>query len=303
MKFGLCLVHFGPTAAPETLVQSLQVAEDSGCHLAMISDHVILTEDVARGYPAPYYDAFATLSFLAGVNTRLEFGTTVLILPYRNPLLVARMSANLDQLSGGRFILGVGVGWSKLEYAALGVPFHRRGAMADEYLDVITQAWTKDLLSFKGEFVDVTNVQTGPAPVRQPQVPVWVGGTSQQALRRAVRFGAGWHPNWKTVPWLRDTGLPALRRTAEETNGRMPAFTPRIYLNVTDARIEGEERLAGHGTLDQIRGDLEALAELGAEYVVFDTYGPPTLDRSGNAHEQQRRTLGIVADALLGQFR
>ena len=103
-----------------------------------------MTPDVAEQYPAPFYEPFTTLSWLAGVTERVRLGTTVLIVPYRHPLLVARMAANLNRLSGGRLVLGVGVGWARQEFEALGVPFGRRGALTDEHLDAIRAAWADD---------------------------------------------------------------------------------------------------------------------------------------------------------------
>jgi probable F420-dependent oxidoreductase len=159
----------------------------------MMSDHVAPTPDVTAMYPAPFYDPFTTLSWLASFTTRLSLGTSVAILPYRHPLLTARMSANLDQFTGGRFVLGVGVGWSEPEFGALGVSFPERGRITDEFLTVITRAWTEPSLSFTGDHVHFRNVATGPAPVRHPGPRLWVGGMGEGAIRRAARFGDAWH--------------------------------------------------------------------------------------------------------------
>ena len=107
---------------------------------------------------------------------------------------MARMGATLDQMSNGRFIFGVGVWWAQREFEALGVPFHQRGAITDEYLAAIKELWTNDIASFEGKYVSFHDVQTGPRPKRSPHPPIWVVGSSDGALRRAVRFGAGWHP-------------------------------------------------------------------------------------------------------------
>ena len=195
-----------------------------------------------------------------------------MIIPYRSPLLVARMGANLDQLSGGRFILGVGVGWAQQEFDALGVPFRSRGAMTDEYLEAIKVLWTNEIASYEGRFVSFADVRTAPLPVQSPHPPIWVGGSSDAALRRAVRLGDGWHPIRIRVDWLRDEGLRRLREIAEREERPVPALCPRIRLKITDAPVDDAERAAGHGTLDQIRADLDALERLGAEYVLLDTY-------------------------------
>jgi probable F420-dependent oxidoreductase len=272
MRVGINLINFGPGVSPESLARSAELAESLGYHLMMISDHVAITPDVQSRYPAPFYDPFVTLGWLAASTRSIELGTTVIILPYRHPLETARMTANLDRLSGGRMILGVGVGWARQEFAALGIPFHRRGAMSDDYLRAIKAAWTQDVASYAGRFVSFTDVHTTPRPARVPHPPIWVGGASDAALRRAVRHGDGWHPIRIRVPWLRDTGLPRLREIAQAEGRPLPALCPRIRLRLTASPLPEPERVAGEGSLDQVRTDLEALAALQARYVLLDTY-------------------------------
>ena len=272
MRVGINLINFGPGVTPESLARSVELAEALGYHLVMISDHVAITPDVQARYPAPFYDPFTALGWLAALTRRVELGTTVIILPYRHPLETARMAANLDRLSSGRLILGIGAGWAKQEFEALGVPFHRRGAITDEYLAAIKAAWTHDVASYEGQFVSFKNVHSTPRPARAPHPPIWVGGASDAALRRAVRHGDGWHPIRIRVDWLRDKGLPRLREIAEAERMPTPALCPRIRLRLTPSPLTEEERVAGEGTLGQVRADLEALQSLGARYVLLDTY-------------------------------
>jgi alkanesulfonate monooxygenase SsuD/methylene tetrahydromethanopterin reductase-like flavin-dependent oxidoreductase (luciferase family) len=234
-------------------------AESVGFQLAMLSDHVTVTPDVARLYPEHFYEPFTTLAWLAGKTTRIQLGTTVVIVPYRHPLLIARMSAQLDEFAGGRLILGVGVGWARAEFEALGVPFGRRGALTDEYL----------------------------ANLPERHAPIWVGGHSRAAIRRAARFGDAWHPLNASLEWLSNEGLPLLRRYAEQAGRAIPAFAPRIRVRLQPEGVNGEDepvadadRRPGQGSLADIRRDLSALAKLGAEYVVLDTYlgNPAELD-------------------------
>ena len=263
----------------------------------MISDHVAVTPDVQDRYPAPFYDPFTTLSWLAGVTHRIELGTTVVIVPYRSPLLVARMAANIDQLSGGRFIFGVGVGWAQQEFAALGVDFHQRGAMTDDYLSAIQALWTNDVASYQGRFISFENVHSTPRPVQTPHPPVWVGGSSDAALRRAVRFGGGWHPIRIRLDWLRESGLPGLKRIADAEKRPLPALCPRILCRLTDSPMAEGDRRAGEGTLDQVRRDLDDLQDLGAEYVLLDTYfDDPEATRD---HERAWRMLTTLAERAL----
>jgi probable F420-dependent oxidoreductase len=295
MKFGVNLLNFGPGATPEALARWGRVVEALGYHSLMVSDHVAVTPDVQDEYPAPFYDPFVTLSWLAGFTRRLELGTTVAVLPYRHPLQVASMSESLHRLSGGRFILGVGVGWARQEYAALGVPFEKRGATTDDYLEAIRALWSRDVTSHDGPFASFEEVRTD-AGSGLSRPPVWVGGLSEAALRRAVRFGDGWHPNNARLRWLEREGLPRLEEIAGEEGRPVPSLCPRVRLRITDAPLD-DGRLPGEGSLEQIRSDLETLASLGAEHVVLDTfYGDPGATRQ---HERSWAMLATLAERVL----
>lgn len=290
MRFGVNILNYGPGTDPSTLLGWARYAEERGFGFAMISDHVALTPDAAEPYPAPFYDPFTTLAWIAGQTERIELGTTVTIVPYRHPLHTARVTANIDQFSNGRLLVGAGVGWARQEYAALGLPFERRGRMTDEYLEVITRAWTEETLSFHGEFVSFDDVSTGPLPTRRP--PLWVGGNGPAAIQRAVRFADAWHPYNQRLPWLRDEGLPALLHAAEDAGRAAPDFAPRLPLLLTDTALDDDTRLAGQGTLDQVRRDVDELSELGATHVLFDTYpGTPSEMRPQAADHQLLDTL------------
>src|SRR5262245_52602312 len=301
MRVGINLINFGPGVTPESLARSVELAEALGYHLVMISDHVAITPDVQSRYPAPFYDPFTTLGWLAARTTRVELGTTVIILPYRHPLETARMVANLDRLSGGRLILGIGVGWAKQEFEVLGVPFHQRGAITDDYLLAMKMAWTHDVASYDGRFVSFKDVHSTPRPLRVPHPPIWVGGGSDAALRRAVRHGDGWHPIRIRADWLRDKGLPRLREIAEGERMPVPALCPRIRLRITASRLPEDQRVAGEGHLDQIRADLAALQSLGARYVLLDTYAddPEATRRPESGWEM----LTTVAERILDLSR
>ncbi|MYY06557.1 MULTISPECIES: LLM class flavin-dependent oxidoreductase [unclassified Streptomyces] len=244
MRLGVNVTNFGPGTDPGVLREWARTVEGLGFDLLMVSDHVVVTPDVAARYPEPFYEPFTTLSWLAGITTRVRLGTTVLVLPYRHPLLVARMAANLQQLSGGRFVLGVGIGWARQEFDALGVPFTARGRLTDEHLGALREAWREE-----GD---------GPAG----PIPVWVGGNSEAGIRRALSYGDAWHPLRGTLPWMRSV----------LANHTLPAFAPRIALRLTDSPVDDPERLAGTGTLEQILDDLGELHRLGADTVVLDPY-------------------------------
>jgi probable F420-dependent oxidoreductase len=293
MKLGVNILNFGAGTSPESLRGWARFAEQTGFSIAMISDHVALTPDVSAIYPAPFYDPFTTLAWLAAETETIELGTTVAILPYRHPLLTARITANIDQFSGGRFVLGVGISWSEDEYAALGVPFNRRGAIADEHLAAIIELWTTDVASLDGDFASFRDVHTGPRPLRRPHPPIWVGGSSAAGIRRAARFGDAWHPIDPRLGWLRDTGIPRLQDAAETAGRRTPALCPRINLELTATELDDEARSTGVGSLAQVLRDLDELAALGAEHVVLDTYTGRPVDRRPAADDW--RTLDTVA--------
>lgn len=297
MKFGINVLNFGPGSSPESLRRWARFAEETGYHLVMISDHVAVTPDVQAQFPAPFYDPFISLGWIAAFTDRVELGTTVTIIPYRHPLLTARLAANLDQLSGGRFILGIGVGWAEQEFEALGVPFHRRGRLTNEYLDVIRVCWANDVASYSGQFVSFRGVQTGPPPKRSVRLPIWVGGSSEAALMRAVRYGDAWHPYRFSLDWLREEGLPRLHQIAEAEGKAVPAFCPRLSLRLADSPLAEGRRKLGQGNIDQVHADLEAISSLGAEYILLDTYsGQP----EQTLHpEKDWETLTLLAERVL----
>ncbi|HEY4023272.1 MAG TPA: TIGR03619 family F420-dependent LLM class oxidoreductase [Pseudonocardiaceae bacterium] len=296
MRLGVNLPNFGPGTTPAVLRRWAQTVEGLGFDLLMVSDHLAITEDVEQIYPAPFYEPFSLLAWLAGVTTRIRLGTTVLLLPYRHPLQVARMVGVIDALAGGdRLVLGVGTGWAQEEFAALGLPFAKRGAMTDDHLAALRTLLTDDIASYEGSFVSFHNVGTAPRPAN---VPIWVGGNSDIALRRAVRLGDGWHPlRFGSMSWLR-AALTRLTNFADEQGAAVPALAPRIPLRPTDSPVTDPDRPVGTGTLDQIRADLDELHGLGAEAVILDTTDtddPNNTRRPNSAW----RLLASVAEAQL----
>ena len=299
MQFGVNLLNFGPSGDPGIFRDWAQTVEGLGYHSLLISDHVAVTPFVRQRYPEPFYDPFTVLGWLAGQTSRVKLGTTVCVLPYRHPILLARITANLDHLSGGRLIFGVGVGSSEDEYGMLGQEFHRRGAAANEYLEAVYLLWGHggDAADYHGRYVDFEGI-SGIRPLQAPHPPVWVGGLSEAAMRRTLRFDAAWHPNRFTLPWLRDTGVPAMRRIAEEMGRPVPAFCPRIPFKLTEQPVSGDDRPSGVGTLEQVRGDLKELEALGAEHIIFDRYVAGDLEGTRD-HEAGLRMLKTAAEQLV----
>ncbi|MDP6716375.1 MAG: TIGR03619 family F420-dependent LLM class oxidoreductase, partial [SAR202 cluster bacterium] len=266
-------------------------------------DHVALTPDVVIPYPPPYYEPFTNMAWLAAQTTKIKFGTTVIVVPYRHPLHLAHMTANIDQLSNGRLIFGIGVGWSVSEYEAFGIPINKRGAMTNDYLEAIIALWTQEVASHEGPFVKFRDVMLTPKPVQKPHPPIWVGGSGEaggvHGMRRAVRFGAAWHPLGIRADWLRDEAMPRLRSIAEEAGKPTPRLCPRIFCRITDSPLPEDDRVAGEGSLDQIRGDLEILQELNAEYVVFDTKRNHETAGTTRHHDDAWKVLATLADKAI----
>lgn len=299
MKFGLKVINSGPGASPETMKRWTQFAETVGMHYVMVADHITVTPDVQDRYPAPYYEPFTNMAWLAALTEKVEIGVSVIVVPYRDPLYTAQLVANLDQLSGGRIIFGVGVGWAEREFEALGVTFRKRGAITNDYLSAMKAVWSGEMTSYEGPHVSFRDVAVTPAPVQKPHPPIWVGGSSPGAFRRAVRLGDAWHPIGPQVDWLRNEGLPTLKRVADEEGLPVPAFCPRIWCRITDSPLPEDTRIMGEGTLDQVRSDLVALEEMGAEYVMLDTRRNSPTAGSPTHHEEGWNTITTLIEHVI----
>ena len=194
MKIGIWIPNCRDLATPEIIRHTAVRAERLGYDSVFVSDHVVVPNAYVDRFGAGIYDPLITLSVLAGATSSVLLGTTVLIVPYRNPVLTAKMVASLDALSGGRVVLGIGAGWVPEESAMLGVPFAERGAMTDEYLAAMRELWTSPAPSFAGKYTQFSELHFEPKPIQKPHPPIWVGGHSPAALRRAAAIGSAWHP-------------------------------------------------------------------------------------------------------------
>lgn len=205
MRVGLHALGIGDGARPEVIRAVATAAEAHGFARLWCGEHVVLVDVPASRYPyspngriavpadADWLDPLLALTFAAAVTSRIELATGVLLLPEHHPVLVAKQAATLDVLSAGRFSLGVGVGWSAEEFAALGVPFAQRGRRAEEYLAAMRVLWAEDPASFAGEFTRFASIRVNPKPLRGGNLPVVFGGNSNAALRRAATLADGWY--------------------------------------------------------------------------------------------------------------
>ena len=274
IRLGINVPNFGPQTDARALLSWTRFAESNGFDAIVLSDHVAPTREVTDVYPPPFYDPLTAIAWLAGQSQDLLFATSVLVVPYRHPLLTARVSAMLHEISGGRFALGVGVGWSATELRALGADYARRGQVTDDYLQVITTAWRQRRIDTDLAGLRITDVATGPNPAGG-SIPLWVGGSASPAIRRAIRFGTAWHPINPGRAWLEYSGLPALRRESQRAGTPTPGIVPRIKFRPAATTVARPDRPLGVGTISQITEDIRFLAQLGAGLIILDPNPTP----------------------------
>lgn len=231
MKFAL---HFGNITFPdpEDAKRLVLAAEAAGFESVIAVEHVVVPTDYSTPYPynetgrlpggidMPWPDPLSWLTYVGAVTSTLRLITGVLVLPQRNPLVLAKQLATIDHLTGGRLELGIGVGWLREEFDALGVPFERRGRRTDEYLEAMRALWASDDASYEGEFVNFKGMSCNPKP-KHGQVPIIVGGHSKSAIRRAARYGNGFFP--ATGAGLDPSGVIQALRDEARAIGRNPA--------------------------------------------------------------------------------
>lgn len=274
MKFGTWIPNCRDLATPEIIRHTAVRAEQLGYDSVFVSDHVVVPNAYVDRFGAGIYDPLITLSVLAGATSRVLLGTTVLIVPYRNPVLTAKMIASLDALSGGRVVLGIGAGWVPEESAMLGVPFAERGAMTDEYLAAMRELWTNPAPSFAGKYTQFSELHFEPKPMQKPHPPIWVGGHSPAALRRAAAIGSAWHPINRPVEDIRAGRTEIVRLCEARGRAMPPAVTMRIDTCVLQAGrrapapIHGGSMLAGEP--DALVDEIGQLAAAGVEHLVLE---------------------------------
>ncbi|MDQ1533030.1 MAG: hypothetical protein QOF28_791 [Actinomycetota bacterium] len=277
MKLGLFAINMGAAATPEGLVTTVRAAEAAGFDSVWVGEHVILPDPQVPPSPMgpqdPALDPLLALAWAAAHTSTVRLATGIVILPQRNPVVLAKQVASLDVLSNGRVTLGIGVGYLEPEFRAIGADYENRGAVTDEYLDAMHHLWYDEHPEFHGRFADFTGVDAYPRPVQQP-MPIVIGGHTKRAYHRAVARGQGWY-GFALTPEHAAESLAGLRAAASETE--RPAELGRLEITVTPR---------GHLTAEKAA----AFAELGVERLV--PFPPPTPD--GIA-----RTIDSALDAVV----
>ncbi len=290
VKRGFQVLNAGPLATRENVVEAARRAETLGYDSIVVTDHIVIPRRIESRYPynvtgriavppdADYLEPLSMLCFLAGATRTIRFGPSVLVLPYRNPVLTAKMLATVDVLSGGRLFVGVGVGWMREEFEVMGSPpFEERGRVADEWLQLFVKLWTEENPVFEGTFYRVRDIGCFPKPVQRPHPPIFVGGNSRPAIRRAARYGQSWHAFRIPAPELAahvaylGEQVRAADRPAAAC-GLSVRYGVRVVGPGGDAtrRAPEEPGRVFVGTAAQVAEQLKPIVALGPTHAIFD---------------------------------
>jgi probable F420-dependent oxidoreductase len=291
MKYGFTLPGRGHLATPERLGIIARKGEEFGFDALLAGDHILVPKNISSVYPyteggefpgsgsGESMEQITLLSYIAGQTSKIRLVTSVLIVPHRNPLIAAKSLATLDLLSGGRLVVGVGVGWMREEFQALGLPpFEERGAVTDEYIRAFKVLWTEDDPHFQGKYISFDDISFLPKPVQKPHPPIWVGGESRPALRRTAELADGWYPLGSNptfpmgTPEQLKAGMERLAGYAERF-GRDPSTIETIYRTHQFELLKqaaGPDRLPFVGDADQIAGDIRQYQDMGVTSMIWD---------------------------------
>ena len=291
MEYGFYLPNSGAGAEPDALADIAKLGDRLGFYCMVMPDHILQPNQVNSTYPysltgdilaagqsgdGEWPEQITTLAYLAGVTERIRLVTSVMIIPYRNPILTAKMLSTLDMLSKGRLILGAGVGWMEEEFELLNTePFAERGAVTNEYLRAFIELWTKDDPKFEGKYVNFSDITFLPKPVQKPYPPIWIGGQSKPAIRRAAQIGDCWHPVGAIPaaplePEELAENLVLLHQYAEKA-GRDPAIIQvSVKAPLYDAGDSSGPRRRFSGSSDEVRQDVQTYADVGVTHLIFD---------------------------------
>ena len=293
-------------------------AEAFGYDFLSVSDHVVVPTANASDYPYSEdakwpggnssfcFEALTAMTFLLAVTQRIKVLSSIVVVPHRPAVLTAKMLSSMDVLSTGRVLLGVGAGWLREEFEAIQAePFAMRGKVTDEYIDAMKELWTSDAPTYKGEFVEFSNISFLPKPVQKPHIPIWIGGESNIALKRTVRHGDAWFPGNNNPKWRVDTAARLKERVAKlhefaEAEKRDPASIGLSYIwfypvSFTPlAGVDTKRRMFSGSPADMI-ADIAALKAIGVSHTSLAFTGRSTTEI---AHSMQR-----FADDVMSQLR
>jgi probable F420-dependent oxidoreductase len=287
MKVGILLPQTGDLATSENTLYIGKEAEKEGFDSVWVFERLLWPVKPQTPYggvpnlpiPVEYQsvlDPLETLTYLAGNTQRISLGTSIIDIMFHNPVILARRFATLDVLSGGRVIAGLGLGWSKDEYDASGIPFSHKGARADEYMQVLKRIWTDDVVEFRGQFYNIPASKIGPKPVQKPHPPILLGAYSPKAFPRIVNYADGWIPIAGSVPLeQQEQAINGLREAARKANkdpSNIRIFVlsyPNVLDSSSQSSSSNQPRSPMSGTIDQIGSDIDRFKAMGAEHIIF----------------------------------
>jgi len=263
MKFGLVLPNYGDKIGAKDLVEIARVCEEVGFDSVWATDHIVMPMEQREPY-GQLLEPFVTLSYIAASTEKVKLGTSSIVLPQRNPILVAKQAAALDVFSGGRVILGMGIGWAEKEFGYMGADFRRRASIMEEDVRLMRSLWSEETVNFKGRHFTLEDAVFLPKPV-QGRIPIWIAGNSEGALKRAIKIGDGWHPVGLEMGRFR-AGAEAIAKS-----GRKLTLSLRVTVDVRKKRDDlaghdGEKRVSFSGSPDEIRNSVEAYLAAGLAY-------------------------------------
>jgi probable F420-dependent oxidoreductase len=307
LKVGLDVGIYGRLATCDHILELAELAESSDLESIWVADHVIFPKTFASQYPysatgafpvdmtkEPLLEPIATMGVLVGVTRQVKIGTAVLVMPYRNPVLLARMLVTLDVLSGGRTMLGAGVGWLAEEFTALDArPFAARGRVTDEWIEIVKRLCQGGDVAFQGEHYQLDPVVSSPGSIQRPHPPILIGGTSNAALRRAARLGDGWLSTGLRPERLRER-LGTLQKLCEAQGRRFADFSlsHKLFINIGEARKGADgSRDTGTGSEADIVDDLRRLVDLGYSRMIVRY-------RGSDAEEQRKQLRIFISDVI-----
>jgi probable F420-dependent oxidoreductase len=292
-SFGLDVGIYGALANPQTILQLAQHAEELGFSSIWLADHVAFPVSFQSKYPYsatggfptrladPLMEPVATMAVLVGATKRVRIGTAALIMPYRNPVLLARMLVTLDHFSSGRIVLGAGVGWLEEEFNVLNTyDFKKRGRVTDEYLEIFKAICAGGEVGYRGETYAFDPIFSSPGSLQRPHPPILIGGLSNAAMRRAIRHGNGWLAVAAGVEKLRER-IAMLERLAKETGRRFEdlLLAYKMFLNIGEAKRGAfDVREPGTGSVTEITDDLKRLFALGFQKIIVRYRGSNAAD-------------------------
>ena len=294
MEYGFSVPNWGPMATPHDMAALARRGEEMGFGIIIVPDHIVIPASIASRYPyspsgeytgtGECLEQLTTLSFLAGHTSRVRLLSSVMVLPHRSPVLAAKVLATIDVLSQGRLTVGCGVGWMREEFEAIGAPpYEERGRVGDEYIRVFKELWTSDSPSFDGDYCRFDDILFEPKPVQKPHPPIWIGGESPPALRRAGRLGDAWYPIGSNPRFpVRNAreyadSVARVRGHAEEA-GRDPQEVGLAYntgwYNDREAEYDPDGgRRTFTGTPQQVADDIKTFEDIGVSSLVVRMEG------------------------------